>query len=325
MKKLIAPALLAMVAMTSHALAQSATDTSSGNRTERSSSGADTSGANSDRSSGTSSASGQASRAGQSSTVAGQSSRTQSTTQARPGSSSVASQGGQQGSQGDMLSQHIAVCLALGNQEEVALGQFAKDRAQNPEVKQFAQMMVQEHQQAISQLQQASPQLASMNLNLSAQGGATPGASNSNRGAGSATTSSTPTTGSITSTSANQRNTATAGGGADGQTQQHVQFAQEVKQQCLQLTTAELGRKQGAEFDKAYIGQQLVAHTQMLATLQAAQRHASSELQPIIQQGTQMTEHHLAQARQIMEQLSASGAAGGQAPRQSAAQTPPRS
>jgi predicted outer membrane protein len=226
------------------------------------------------------------------------------------------------------LSQHIAVCLALGNQEEVALGQFAKDRAQNPEVKQFAQMMVQEHQQAISQLQQASPQLASMNLNLSAQGGATPGAasaSNSNRGAGAATTSSTPTAGSSASTSANQRNTATADGGADGQTQQHVQFAQEVKQQCLQLTTAELGRKQGAEFDKAYIGQQLVAHTQMLATLQAAQRHASSELQPIIQQGTQMTEHHLAQARQIMEQLSAGGAAGGQAPRQSAAQTPPRS
>jgi predicted outer membrane protein len=259
-----------------------------------------------------------------------------------------------------MLSQHIAVCLTLGNQEEVALGQFAQERAQNPQVKQFAQMMAQEHQQAISQLQQASPQLASMNLELSAQGGGSAargqGSATSARGAGSSSSAGSATsgapsgsgsgasgaTGSGSGTGASGQ--ATAGSGASGsasgsasqrtsasgaqgggQTQQVAQFEQQVKQQCLNLTMTELGRKQGAEFDKAYIGQQLVAHTQMLAQLQAAQQHASSELQPIIQQGTQMTEHHLAQARQIMEQLDAGGAGGQGQGQQPGAPPTPRS
>jgi predicted outer membrane protein len=212
-----------------------------------------------------------------------------------------------QAGQGNPLDQQIAVCLTLGNQEEVQLGQFAQDRAQNPQVKQFAQMMVEEHQQAVSKLQQAMPHLASLKLELNAQG------ATARAGATGATTS------------ANQRNSAT-GAQAGGQ-QQMVEFAKEVKQECLNLTTQELGRKQGADFDKCYIGQQLVAHTGMLAELKTAQRHVTNEqLRPIIQQGTQMTEHHLAQARQIMEQLDAGGQRqpAGQAQRPETPATPRR-
>jgi hypothetical protein len=170
-----------------------------------------------------------------------------------------------------------------------------------------------------------------MNLQLtSTQGGASGSATSASGQSGSTSARSGQSgAGSSTtaggSTSGSQRNSA-SGGQSGGQDQQMAQFAQEVKQECLNLTQAELGRKQGAEFDKAYIGQQLVAHTNMLAELRAAQRHASGQLQPIIQQGTQMTEHHLAQARQIMEQLDAGGAAGGAsgAPRSGATPAPPR-
>jgi predicted outer membrane protein len=264
MRKFIAPALLAVIAMSTQALAQSATDTQpDASRVDRSASQTDPS---------------------------AQNSRTQSETQR----SQLSQAGGQQASQGNALEKHIAVCLTLGNQEEIQLGQFAQDRAQHPQVKQFAQMMVEEHQQANSKIQQAMPEVASMNLELTAQGGQG-GAQGATAGAGSRTQS---------STAGNQRSSATGAAGQGGQ-QEMVQFAKDVKQNCLQLAMQELGRKQGAEFDKAYIGQQLVAHMNMLAELRAAQKHASGELQPIIQQGTQMTEHHMAQARQIMEQLAA--------------------
>ena len=233
-------------------------------------------------------------------------------TQPRAQTQSQAAPGGQaQASQGGALQKHIAVCLILGNQEEAALGQFAQDRAQHDQVKQFAQMMAEEHQQANAKIQQAVPQLASMDLKLTATEG----------NAGSA-----PGQG----TRDNQRQSAT-GAQAGGQDQM-VQFAKQVKQECLNLTQAELGRKQGAEFDKCYIAQQIVAHTGMLAHLRASQQHVSNELQPIIQEGTKMTEHHLAQARQIMEQLeneggarsaNASSGAAGQAQRRGSP-TPPR-
>jgi predicted outer membrane protein len=221
-----------------------------------------------------------------------------------------------QASQGGGLDQQIAVCLTLGNHEEVALGQFAQDRAQNPQVKQFAQMMVEEHQQAISKLQQAAPQVASLNLQLtSTQGQRTDAATG-----GTARTDATSGAASATATG-NQRTSAS--GAQGGGQEQMVQLARDIKQECLNLTQAELGRKQGAEFDKCYIAQQLVAHTGMLAELRASQRHASGQLQPILKEGAQMTEHHLAQARQIMEQLDAGGGAEGAA-RSGAAPAPPR-
>ncbi len=230
--------------------------------------------------------------------------RTQSQSQTAPGGQAQASQGGE-------LQKHIAVCLILGNQEEAALGQFAQDRAQNDQVKQFARMMAEEHQQANAKIQQAVPQVANLDLKLTAtegRAGAAPGQAARD----------------------NQRQSAT-GAQAGGQDQM-VQFAKQVKQECLNLTQAELGKKQGAEFDKCYIGQQIVAHTGMLAQLKVGQKHASNELQPIIQEGTQMTEHHLAQARQIMEQLeNEGGATAANAPSGAAGQarrpgstTPPR-
>jgi predicted outer membrane protein len=189
-------------------------------------------------------------------------------------------------------------------------------------VKQFAQMMIEEHQKAISQLQKAAPSVANMNLKLTS--------SNANASAASAGTTSDParagearsaSTQSGSPAAANQRTSASDGQGGSEDSQM-IQLARETKQECLNLTQTELGRKQGDKFDKAYIGQQLVAHTTMLAQLRAAQRHVSGQLQPILQQGVQMTEHHLAQARQIMEQLDAGG--GQEAAARPGAANPPR-
>ena len=103
--------------------------------------------------------------------------------------------------------------------------------------------------------------------------------------------------------SASTSQTAEAGAQGHGDAHQGIQLAKDIKEQCLQLTQRELSEKQGAEFDKAYIGQQLVAHVNMLAELQARQKYAGQELQPVIREGQQMAQQHLSQAKQIMEQL----------------------
>lgn len=270
MKRLIASTLLALTAIASSAFAQSATETRQ-STTER----ADQAGRAVDQQS--------TDRA-----LAQPGARTQPGVQTQ-------SQAGLQASQGGSLDQQIAVCLTLGNQEEVALAQFAQDRAQNPQVKQFAQMMAEEHQQALSKLRQAAPQVASLNLELKFGQGAD----------AAGTTSTTPSAG-------NQRTGAAATSGA-GQHQQMVNLARDIKQECLNLTQTELGGKQGAEFDKCYIAQQIGAHTGMLAELRASQRYASGQLKPILQEGAQMAEHHLAQAKTIMEQLEGANAGGREA------------
>lgn len=236
---------------------------------------------------------------------------------------------------GENLDQKIAVCLLLGNQEEVAMAQFAEQRSQNDQVKQFAQQMIQHHQQAISKIQQAAPGTAGLNLQLqggaegqasastsasgvrpasaeepatSRSGNSASGAQSDNAGTSASGTqsdnASTNAQSSATNNAISATNTGTrAGGSAGGHDQRAVQMAQQIKQQCLNLTQQELAEKQGVEFDKAYIGQQVAAHINMLAELRGSRNFASSELQPVIDEGEQMTQQHLEQAKQIMSQL----------------------
>ena len=189
---------------------------------------------------------------------------------------------------GDHLNQKIAVCLVLGNQEEVALAQMAKQQSQNEHVKKFAQQMIEHHQQAISKIEQAAPEVASLNLQLK---GGTEGAA-----------AALPSPAGVRPASAEEPVASTAAGSADHD-QRGVQLAQAVKQECLTLTQQELGPQQGVEFDKAYIGQQVGAHIGMLAELRGSKNFATGQLQQVIAEGEQMTQKHLAEAKQIMSKL----------------------
>lgn len=170
---------------------------------------------------------------------------------------------------GGDLSQQIASCLVLGNQEEVALAQIAQKQAEHPEVKKFAAHMIEQHQQAVTKLEQAVPQVAG--LMLGAAGGQAP---------------------------QQGRSAATAGNQSP-----ELELAKSIKQQCLELTQKEMEGKQGAEFDKCYIGQQIGAHVGMLAQLRGSKTFANPELQAVIAEGEQMAAKHLEEAKKIMAQL----------------------
>jgi len=81
----------------------------------------------------------------------------------------------------------------------------------------------------------------------------------------------------------------------------------------LQMTKEMLSEHQGQDFEMGYLGQQIMAHTCMLAKLQALKNAGPQELQQLVTQGEQTTRNHLDMAKQIAEQLKdrdSSGAKG---------------
>lgn len=168
------------------------------------------------------------------------------------------------------LDQQIAICLLLGNQEEIALAQFAEKHAEHAQVKAFAKTLVASHTKAVAIIQKAAPEIADLQL-VSAN---------------------------AVSPSADRSQPA-------GHTENATTLMQQVKSECLSLTEKELGQYKGAEFDHAFIGQQLGAHVGMLAVLRGSNSFASPELQKVIAEGEKMTTAHMAEAKKIMEQLKA--------------------
>jgi predicted outer membrane protein len=162
----------------------------------------------------------------------------------------------------------LAACLILGNEEEIALGKFAGQHASSDKVKKFAQMMIDQHTQALSQLKQFAPQGVSLELSESGS---------------------------------NQARNERAANASDQIGQQMLIIMRDAKQECLNMTEKELAQKRGEEFDHAYIGQQMGGHVQMIAALTAFEKHASPELQRVVSEQKKTAEQHLDHLKQLVE------------------------
>jgi predicted outer membrane protein len=192
--------------------------------------------------------------------------------------------------QGSDINTFIASCLLIGNQEEVALAQMAVDRAENEQVKQFAQMLIQDHQKIIQQLQPlAKP---GVGLNEGAQTAAAGQPSNAQQPGGQQYTANRPNL--------------ERGAGGSATVDQIMQLNQQAAQECLQMTKSMLQEKQGAEFDKAFAGMQVGAHVGMLAKLKASEQQASGQLASLVKESQQTIQSHLEQAKQICKDLEGS-------------------
>jgi predicted outer membrane protein len=219
----------------------------------------------------------------------------QRTSQPQSGQVGQAGRLGASGQSTDMDS-FIASCLLIGNQEEVALAQLAVDQAESDQVKQFAQMLIEDHQKAIQKLQPlAKPGIGLNEASQSASAGQSRAGQSSQQSGAQQYTANRP------SLDRGAGNSATA--------DQILQLDQEAAQECLQMTKSMLQEKQGAEFDKAFAGMQVGMHVGMLAKLKASERHASGELASAIKESQQTVQNHLEQAKQICKQLESSSTA----------------
>jgi predicted outer membrane protein len=181
---------------------------------------------------------------------------------------------------GDRFDSHVADCLILGNQEEVALLKFGMERTKSEKVKELAQSMIKDHEKAITELREfASPQHA--NDELTADQGRTrealkvPADADKNQ----------------------------AEGGRNNLMAKMHQMAKRAHEQCLILSREELAKYEGHEFDQAFLGQQLGAHIGMLAKLKAAQEETSGELSTWTGKAQETTKQHKDHLEKLMNDL----------------------
>ncbi len=178
------------------------------------------------------------------------------------------------------IDSHIADCLILGNQEEIALLKFGMERTKSSEVKEAAQKMIADHEKAVTQYRKfASPETAEQGLtDDQSRNGAT------RREA-------------LKVTQNGQTNS------TDSSDQMH-RLARRTAEYCLIMNREELTKYEGHEFDQAFLGQQLGAHITMLAKLKASGEEASSELASLINESQEVTKKHKDHLEKLMNQVS---------------------
>ncbi len=77
----------------------------------------------------------------------------------------------------------------------------------------------------------------------------------------------------------------------------------DIDSQFLTLIEQKLGQKQGQDFDRCFMEGQVAAHLNMIATLQAAQNHASAQLRPVLDEGLATAQKHLSEAESLATKL----------------------
>lgn len=169
---------------------------------------------------------------------------------------------------------HFAACLVLGNQNEIAASKIASEKASNPKVKAFAEMMIKDHQKYLMELEQFGGRELQ---------------------------------GRLSEDQPAPKEAADAPASQAAFTRQpgefHMQLKRELADQCRASAEKELSSKSGAEFDKCYIGMQLGAHAHMIDELVVLQRHSSPKFQALLKEGQETAEHHMAKAKEIMKSL----------------------
>jgi predicted outer membrane protein len=219
-----------------------------------------------------------------------------------------------QGGAGQLDGQ-LAACLIIGNQKEIAVSRQAEQQLQNADVKKFAQQMVQDHEKFVKQLQQFAEQGGFQQSQLAIDGTAR---------AESRDATTRPRTEQPRSTARQNPDaqnpevprSAARSEALDSRETSHqlIGIEREVAEQCVQSATKALSEKQGAEADRCYIGMQIGEHMGMVDKLEVFSRHASPELQAVLQQGLKTAQEHPDHAKQLAKQLEGEAKAGEQRP-----------
>lgn len=205
--------------------------------------------------------------------------------------------------------QQLATCLAIDNRNEVALGQLGQQKAQNEEVKKFAQQMVTDHTKFLQKLGEYGARSDARNSS---------GSFRTQQSASVESRTGRDDTASGTAPDRGQAGDARSASRARGQQAgdaniDFLSLKQEIAQQCLQSKRSELEGKQGAEFDKCYMGMMLASHMGAIDHLTVFANHASPQFAQVLREGLATTKSHFEHAKSIMKQLEGQGSARQQA------------
>lgn len=198
----------------------------------------------------------------------------------------------------------LAMLLALGNKAEIELGQLASEKTQNPEVRQFAQKMIEDHTQFLTKLKKFNPQIPDPAQFRSAQTTGREGQPGTTQTPGrvaqaGGTDQPQRRNGEVEQTGFDR----SAAGSAGQQPSALVAIHKDAAQQKLQMTKEELSKLDGQDFDMGYLSNQVHAHVGMLAHLKAMHGKGDSEFNQLIEQGVSTTTEHLKMAKDMAKKL----------------------
>lgn len=218
--------------------------------------------------------------------------------------------------------------LMKANEAELELAQMAQQKTDNEELRQFTQTLIQDHQGLKQKLQQVSGKdghaqsdRASLNARSRTQPGTqTPGSNRAESGIQEPNrreastqiqeqnelgrqTPATPRGQGVTQAQDRQDRTNAFAGNQSEQSnyvpQELCKVMEKAADNSLQMTKEMLQKYEGQDFQMGFLGQQIVAHTQMIAHLKAIESDGPDELQEITREALTKTEQHLKKAKEL--------------------------
>jgi predicted outer membrane protein len=223
--------------------------------------------------------------------------------------------------------------LNKANKDEIQLGQLAQQNSQNPAVKQLAMQMVQDHNRFMEKLnsfkgtehqsvqtQTVKPQSVqpqggfNFHFQQPTQGGAAfrgETENNANQQPQQPAQNQQNSQQPGVAGNNNQQQPGSAGnpahhrmeGGEHTVAAHFARIMEEVDQNMQQSLVKDLSSKQGTQFDRCYLSSQLFGHMWVVEALKTFDQNASPQLKPILQEGLQTSEQHLAHLKSLLAKL----------------------
>lgn len=224
--------------------------------------------------------------------------KTEQTKKSHPGNPAATSADQSSNRQGN--DHMVASCVAIENQQEIAIARFAEDKTKNDDVKEFARMLIKDHSGFLEKLQKFAPEATQDGYLERSQ--STTGTGNRPPRAGEAAGNNAAKPNTVQRTAAKPP----LDGGNNQQGIDPVALHRELAQQCLIDTEEMLNQKKGDRFDDCFVGLQIAKHMAMKTKLTVLQRHSSGELAELLAAGAKTTQTHLDHAEKLMKQLAES-------------------
>ncbi|QDV25834.1 DUF4142 domain-containing protein [Aureliella helgolandensis] len=200
--------------------------------------------------------------------------------------------------QGPTVKEALVQKLIKSNEAEIELAKLAQQKSDNQEVKQFTQTLIQDHQ-SLNQTLQKHAATSQSGQARSVQAGTARG--DQPRTAENRTANS----GAGNDRAANDRRSENrmTNSQSNRVPKELCEIGEQACENALKMTKEMLNGYEGQDFNMAYLGQQCVMHTMMLAELKAIESSGLQELQEIAQQASAKVQQHLDKAKQIAKKL----------------------
>jgi predicted outer membrane protein len=246
----------------------------------------------------------------------------------QPGQFGRPGQFGQGGAQAGQLEPSVLTLLIIDNNKEISLAQLGEQISKNEDIKRFSEMIGKDHSNFVQKLQERSASGGTSQRLGGATGADQPATAAGQPARATTTATAPPRTGATQPRDAAlpERRDATAQQDREQGRQrltlakpvignqpgaQLLQLWQEVAEKRLDSARKDAEKLSAEEFDKLFIGMQVIAHMEMLDKLQVFQQHVSPETAQLLADAQETTKKHLEEAKSICEKLEKSGEAAG--------------